>query len=1267
MDPDGSHVIPMIPIQAGENTMWSPDGTKALVVRIGDIFVVPALGGTSTNLTNHPASDWSPAWSRDGTRIAFASDRDGPVDLYIMNADGSGVVRIGTGVGMAWKPTWSPDGARLAFTCIVDPVSSPWWSAPTNLDICAINADGSGFARLTSEPGYDSDPDWSPDGARILFAAGLDLVVMNPDGSDVTRINPGVPAGTPSWSSDGTRIAFVAYLLPWDPDAPWMPWTFVSVINADGSGGNTVAWGIDPSWRPVSGGLNDRPVASFTFACSGTTCTLDGLSSSDSDGTIASYLWQFDDGTDASGATVTHTFAGSHNVRLTVMDDDAALATLTQNVNQLPVVAFTTTCSGLTCTFDGSASFDPDGYLYYFSWGFGDWTGRSGKTVTHTYDAAGPYTVTLQVWDSDSTGGASGSLSQTVSVNLAPVASFTSACSELTCSFNASGSSDADGPIASYAWSFGDGTTGSGATVSRTYAVGGSYTVLLTVTDNTATMGTHAQNVTVAPRRVGPRIAYDQCWADANNWEVVCDTHILVDGAETLIENWYTGPKWSPDGSRIAFTNSAYPGEIIVMSLADGSLNNLTNHAAGDWAPAWSRDGRIAFASDREGSVELYVMAGDGSNPTRLTYNAGFNGVFRWSPDGGRIAFSSNRDGLPELYVMAADGSNPTRVTYNVGYKGQPAWSSDGNKIAFGCEVWSGNPDICRINSDGTNFVRLTSDPAMDSGAAFSPVDGRIAFETARFGANSEIAIMEADGSVRRLAAGTGGVQPTWSPDGSRLVFVGTTPSWYSGRCYPEGGAHNADDFCMAMYDIYLVDADGTGLKVIASGANPDWFAPLPGRPEAAFTHDCSVSTCAFDGSGSVDYDGTIATYAWQFGDGTSGSGATPSHTYTRGDRYTATLTVTDDAGATGVVSMSVYANARPSASFTVACAGARCTFDGTGASDSDGTITLYYWLFGDGETGWGPTATHTYATGTFPVSLYVVDNAGGTDIQRKTVSVVNAPPVASFTPACYGLFCTFNGSASADPDGPITIYTWSFGDGTTFGGAPMASRTYAAAGTYTVTLTIGNNHGTGTQSQTVSVTTINAPPVASFTSACVGLACSFNAGGSSDSDGSIASYAWNFGDGTTGSGATASRTYAAGGTYTVMLTVTDNGAATATRAQNVTVVIPPDVHVGDLDRASTIQLTKWTATVTIRVHDSGHRLMANATVSGSWNNGASGSCTTNTSGQCGVSRSGIPKTTSTVSFTVMDVARATFMYKPADNHDPDGDSNGTTVTVTRQ
>jgi PKD repeat protein len=132
-----------------------------------------------------------------------------------------------------------------------------------------------------------------------------------------------------------------------------------------------------------------------------------------------------------------------------------------------------------------------------------------------------------------------------------------------------------------------------------------------------------------------------------------------------------------------------------------------------------------------------------------------------------------------------------------------------------------------------------------------------------------------------------------------------------------------------------------------------------------------------------------------------------------------------------------------------------------------------------------------------------------------------NTPPVASFTFACDGLACTFNGSGSTDLDGTIASYFWDVGNKTIMAGATV-SHAYTAAGTYTVTLRITDNAGAiSTQSQSVTVpnTVPNTPPVASFTFECDGLACTFNGSGSTDLDGTIASYAWTFGDGTTGAG----------------------------------------------------------------------------------------------------------------------------------------------------
>ena len=108
-------------------------------------------------------------------------------------------------------------------------------------------------------------------------------------------------------------------------------------------------------------------------------------------------------------------------------------------------------------------------------------------------------------------------------------------------------------------------------------------------------------------------------------------------------------------------------------------------------------------------------------------------------------------------------------------------------------------------------------------------------------------------------------------------------------------------------------------------------------------------------------------------------------------------------------------------------------------------------------------------------------------------------------------------------------------------------------------------------------------------------------------------------------------------------------------------------MHIGDLDGVSTIQKGSWTASVTVTVHNANHSPVANATVSASWSIGGTGSCTTDANGQCILSRTTIPKKKQSVIFTIVNVTNSTFLYRSVDNHDPDADSNGTSVTVRSQ
>jgi Tol biopolymer transport system component len=213
---------------------WSPDGSRIAFRSHRDgneeVYVVAADGSQERNLSRSPTSDYSPAWSPDGSTIAFASDRDGdPNEIYVMDADGSNQVRVTDNPGIDEYPTWSPDGTRIAFHCTMGDVNP---NGVGDFEICVVNRDGTGLHRLTDSPGENTQPDWSPDGAWIVFesnrlgwpslpsttSAGFgpatfgdeDVWVMRTDGSEQHNLtqNPLEDDSFPAWSPDGSWIVF---------------------------------------------------------------------------------------------------------------------------------------------------------------------------------------------------------------------------------------------------------------------------------------------------------------------------------------------------------------------------------------------------------------------------------------------------------------------------------------------------------------------------------------------------------------------------------------------------------------------------------------------------------------------------------------------------------------------------------------------------------------------------------------------------------------------------------------------------------------------------------------------------------------------------------------------------------------------------------------------------------------------------------------------------------------------------------------------------
>ncbi len=200
-----------------------------------------------------------------------------------------------------------------------------------------------------------------------------------------------------------------------------------------------------------------------------------------------------------------------------------------------------------------------------------------------------------------------------------------------------------------------------------------------------------------------------------------------------------------------------------------------------------------------------------------------------------------------------------------------------------------------------------------------------------------------------------------------------------------------------------------------------------------------------------------------------------------------------------------------------------------------------------------------------------------------------------------------------------------------------------------------------------VTVNNSNSEPVADFSYTCDGSICDFDASASSDADGTIVSYSWDFGDSTSGSGITASHTFTETQTFKVTLTVTDDIGAVGSASQNVEITdLTNTLHVADLDADSFRLFWRfWGTTVTITVKDAGDSPVAGARVSGVFSDGSTlFQCTTDNFGECWVE--GYQYRLNCLTFTVVDVYHQTLDYHPEENTDPEGDSDGTSIVSCR-
>ncbi|PCC25743.1 hypothetical protein CIK75_04470 [Glutamicibacter sp. BW78] len=255
-----------------------------------------------------------------------------------------------------------------------------------------------------------------------------------------------------------------------------------------------------------------------------------------------------------------------------------------------------------------------------------------------------------------------------------------------------------------------------------------------------------------------------------------------------------------------------------------------------------------------------------------------------------------------------------------------------------------------------------------------------------------------------------------------------------------------------------------------------------------------------------------------------------------------------------------------PTASFSADSEGLEATFDASGSTPGDGTISSYSWDFGDETSpGTGATSTHAYAEpGKYTVELTVTNDAGlsATTSKEVTVSAPHAIPVAKIEHEISGLMVTFDGTGStASDDATVDSYAWDFGDGKNSTKAKPEHQ-FAETGTYTVTLVVTDSMGAESKPISTTVSVEHVEPVAKIGHDATGLSVAFDGTGSTASDGAtIQEYAWDFGDGGTATGSKPEHEYAEAGPYTVQLVVTDSMGAKSVSASASLEVEPTAPH----------------------------------------------------------------------------------------------------------
>ena len=678
--------------------------------------------------------------------------------------------------------------------------------------------------------------------------------------------------------------------------------------------------------------------------------------------------------------------------------------------NQPPAAVFsvspTSPVAGTVASFNGSASNDPDGSIVSYLWNFGDGTTDSGPTASHIYASPGTYTVQLTVTDNDGSSDSTNAQLMVLSpANQPPTAAFsvspTSPITGTVATFNGGASSDPDGSIVSYLWSFGDGATGSGLTASHIYASPGTYTVRLTVADNDGGSDTELQAIVVqtvglpdllitsightpqAPL-VGQTVTFtiivrNGGAADAGPFRVrlagsgpTTDTYVaqLSAGATTtlsltlpFITAMETFTATADDLHQLQETNEANNTRTVTLtSTAPPVVADAGGPYAGTSGTPISFDG-----SGSSGSITTYLWSfGDGvtAQGVAATHAYASSGTFTvtltvFGP-GGQQSLDSTQVTVSAAHPPLAVRLSLPKSSYEVGEAISVSFTTNRTAHVY----------LCDVSTDGR--VTLMRPNWLESG---NPLTG--GSHTVP-GTNYTLRITEPVGTeTLYLFAATTPLPQFPTSFGAGFPLLSTNPSAFRNAVLATMQSLPSGE---SAYDILSFQVT----------------APMP-----------TIGTLRVYSSPSgaqVELDGVpVGSTPWS-------NDATPGVRTVRVSRsgyQTETRQVTVNAGQTATLNVTltpIATNMPPIADFAYTppnpTVGAQVTFNAASAYDPDGTIVSYQWRFGDGATASGPIVSHAFTTaGSYAVRLTVKDNDGATDAATRTISPTSQDDVGWISP----------------------------------------------------------------------------------------------------------------------------------------------------------------------------------------------------------------------------------------------------------------------------